>query len=328
MPTVGRLSKTQYEDASKMEERKTRPAAYLKRLGAYLLDVAIMATIQCGQCFILFVPLAAVIAPYADATPTVRDFSNNPNEFLRLFVPLSALYSVVIIYGILSLLEFSLYSALLESSKLQATIGKRAFGLQVMDETGARISFKRALIRAIVKYLTGFYDLIGFMMYPILYLFGLSGLANFGMILVTEKHQGLHDILTHTLVVERKAEMPSVDQRTYNVSGRTVIVTGDNPVLSNIQIGDPNVALDLAVFAEQLSRVRSKIQEQPPNNERDIAVPILKAAADDAQNGDIRQLRERLSMLSNKVGRWVLNFAVDVGANLVAEALIKVAGGQ
>jgi uncharacterized RDD family membrane protein YckC len=314
-----------------MEESKTRPAGYFKRLGAYFVDLAIITSIQCGQCFILFVVLAILISPYADTNSAVKEFPDNPNEFLRQFMP-SAIYSIIVIYVVMSFVVVSLYSALLESSKLQATIGKRVLGLRVVDETGARISFKRATVRAMVKYFGGFYDLVGlltlFPRYAYLHLCGLPGLINFGMILVTEKHQGLHDILTHTLVVERKAEMPSVDQRTYNVSGKMVIVTGDNPVLSNIHIGDSNVAPDLAAFAEQLSRVRSKIQEQPPSNERDIAVPILKAAGDDAQDGDIRQLRERLSMLSNKVGQWVLNFAVDVGANLVAEALIKVAGVQ
>jgi hypothetical protein len=31
-------------------------------------------------------------------------------------------------------------------------------------------------------------------------------------------------------------------------------------------------------------------------------------------------------MLGEKTGVWVMNFAVEVGANLVAEALIRIAG--
>ena len=50
-------------------------------------------------------------------------------------------------------IPFWLYFSLLESSERQATFGMRLFGLQVTDTDGKRISFGRALLRAIIKLL-------------------------------------------------------------------------------------------------------------------------------------------------------------------------------
>src|SRR5579863_4896068 len=73
---------------------------------------------------------------------------------------------------------FCLYSAWLESSKQQATLGKRLVGILVEDNNGKRISFPRALLRSIMQY-TG----IGYLLVPF-----------------TERKQGLHDLMAHTQV--------------------------------------------------------------------------------------------------------------------------------
>ncbi len=57
-----------------------------------------------------------------------------------------------------------LYGALMESSKLQATIGKRLIGICVTDFEGNRISFLRATGRHFGKYVSGFILGIGFLM--------------------------------------------------------------------------------------------------------------------------------------------------------------------
>jgi uncharacterized RDD family membrane protein YckC len=77
------------------------------------------------------------------------------------------------------------YHALLESSSLQASLGKILLGLKVTDPEGQRISFRRALWRAF------FYQLHG----P--FLIGLF-LAAF-----TPRKQALHDYAAATLVVRR-----------------------------------------------------------------------------------------------------------------------------
>jgi uncharacterized RDD family membrane protein YckC len=83
-----------------------------------------------------------------------------------------------------------LYSALMESSKKQATVGKMALGIIVTDLAGNRIGFGRATGRHFAKILSGLILGIGFLM------------AAF-----TERKQALHDMVAGTLVV--KGEAPS-----------------------------------------------------------------------------------------------------------------------
>jgi len=78
------------------------------------------------------------------------------------------------------------YFTLLESSKWQATIGKKLLKLQVTDENGNRIGFGRANARYWLKIISAIILGIGFIM------------AAF-----TEKKQALHDIIAKTLVVRR-----------------------------------------------------------------------------------------------------------------------------
>lgn len=76
-----------------------------------------------------------------------------------------------------------IYYAACESSKMQATIGKRAMGLCVTDLFGQRISFMRATGRYFGKFLSQ---------------------ITFGylLILMTKKKQALHDKLASTVVIE------------------------------------------------------------------------------------------------------------------------------
>jgi uncharacterized RDD family membrane protein YckC len=79
-----------------------------------------------------------------------------------------------------------LYYALLESSTWQATLGKKALGLEVTDVEGRRISFGRASGRFFAKIISALILFIGFIM------------AGF-----TEKKQALHDIIAGTLVIRK-----------------------------------------------------------------------------------------------------------------------------
>jgi uncharacterized RDD family membrane protein YckC len=77
-----------------------------------------------------------------------------------------------------------LYQPVFEASILQATPGKALLGMRVTDLLGQRITFKKALIRYLMKLVSGFILLIGYLMQPF-----------------TEKRQALHDIVAETLVV-------------------------------------------------------------------------------------------------------------------------------
>jgi len=57
-------------------------------------------------------------------------------------------------YDVFVFLLFCLYSALLESSRHQATLGKRVMGIVVTDLDGNRISFGRALARSAMQWLS------------------------------------------------------------------------------------------------------------------------------------------------------------------------------
>ena len=76
-----------------------------------------------------------------------------------------------------------LYEALMESSSYQATLGKMIFGMKVTDLYGNRISFGRATGRHFAKILSGLILCIGFI-----------------MVGLTERKQGLHDLIAGTLV--------------------------------------------------------------------------------------------------------------------------------
>jgi len=77
------------------------------------------------------------------------------------------------------LLLFCFYSAFFESSKAQATWGKRAVGIVVGGVDGNRISFRRALLRAVLQFYLPF-DCV--------------------LALFTERKQTLHDFVVKTVV--------------------------------------------------------------------------------------------------------------------------------
>lgn len=81
-----------------------------------------------------------------------------------------------------------LYFAFMESSSLQATLGKKFMGLKVMTEDGKRVSFWRATGRYFGKIVSAAIWMLGFIM------------AAF-----TAKKQALHDLMAGTVVMKKKA---------------------------------------------------------------------------------------------------------------------------
>lgn len=82
-----------------------------------------------------------------------------------------------------------LYYPFFESSVLSATPGKALMNIVVLSETGERITFKSAVIRHFAKYLSGIILCIGYLMQAF-----------------TSKRQALHDMISETIVIDRKAE--------------------------------------------------------------------------------------------------------------------------
>jgi uncharacterized RDD family membrane protein YckC len=74
---------------------------------------------------------------------------------------------------------FCLYEARMESSRRQATFGKRALGILVTDLDGGRILFRRALLRSVLQIFT-----LGYFLAPF-----------------TARKQALHDLVAETQVL-------------------------------------------------------------------------------------------------------------------------------
>jgi uncharacterized RDD family membrane protein YckC len=81
-----------------------------------------------------------------------------------------------------------LYFAILQSGPRQATIGKMALNLKVVDANGNRLTFARASLRYFSKIISTAIFMIGFIM------------AGF-----TAKKQALHDIIVDTYVIRKQA---------------------------------------------------------------------------------------------------------------------------
>ena len=143
-------------------------AGFWWRLLAYFIDGIIVYVLTFIPSLIIFVPLSIL-----------SSYSNNYGYKL-----IFSLFTIIISL-LIGLLVFC-YNAWFESSKYQATPGKMLLGIIVTDETGNRVSFKKALLRNISKVISGLIIYIGFIM------------AAF-----TEKNQALHDIIAKTLVLKK-----------------------------------------------------------------------------------------------------------------------------
>jgi uncharacterized RDD family membrane protein YckC len=95
---------------------------------------------------------------------------------------------VSLVINLLSVVMNWLYFALMESSAKQATLGKMALSIKVIDVNGQRIGFGKATGRYFGKIISGIILAIGYMM------------AGW-----TERKQALHDMMASTLVVKGKA---------------------------------------------------------------------------------------------------------------------------
>lgn len=92
------------------------------------------------------------------------------------------------IESIVTMCVWWLYYSLFDSSSWQATLGKRALRLKVVDLDGNRISFARASGRFFAKYLSALTFCIGYMM------------AGW-----TKRKRSFHDMIAKTYVIKTEA---------------------------------------------------------------------------------------------------------------------------
>ncbi len=151
-------------------------AGFWRRLGAFVIDLVAYAIM--GGVFNLF--LTIILFIFLSAQGASSGQTLDPARITQYFSSLS--FYIWLLYTTI----LWLYFAMLESSKFQATFGKMALGIKVTDMSGARISFGRATIRFLSRYISVAVFFIGFIM------------AGF-----TKNKQALHDIIAGTLVVKK-----------------------------------------------------------------------------------------------------------------------------
>ena len=110
-----------------------------------------------------------------------------------------------------------LYFTLLESGARGATVGKRLLGLHVTTPTGAPIGRGRAFLRTLVKLVPWELTHVAIMLPTPIWDAGPNAAARpalmvstilvgawFGCVLLAPRAQGVHDLLLHTLVLEKR----------------------------------------------------------------------------------------------------------------------------
>jgi uncharacterized RDD family membrane protein YckC len=138
------------------------------RLVAFMIDYMIL--------FALFEVLFGIVLVLAGHAPTRPFGHESPARVFGIYVTAAV-----------TLLVWTGYFAVQESSRWQATLGKRLFRIRVVGVAGERISFGRAVGRALLK------------------LLGLGIYLGLILALFTRRRQALHDLVTGTLVVRGRS---------------------------------------------------------------------------------------------------------------------------
>ena len=149
-----------------------------KRAIAFAIDVFIVVTVF--SLLIAFLNWILQI-PVESSLFEGRGVSVKMTEYVQ-----ENFVKLVVIYSLAKLSVVVPYFVLLESSRRQATIGKRILGIKVGDSEGKRISIGKATLRLFGKWLSGQILLVGYL-----------------MAFFTEKKQALHDFLAGTFVFEK-----------------------------------------------------------------------------------------------------------------------------
>jgi len=165
-------------------------AGFWKRVGAYFIDAVI-----------LFIILAVFFFFWG-----FFGFPTGPKENFESLVLL------------ISLILFWAYFAKMESSHLQASLGKMALGIVVTDMSGKQISFGRASCRYLAKAIPFFIFTIlfpssyfalynkkkdpNYLIFSVIISFMVLIIINL-MPAFTRKKQGLHDIIAGSLVLNK-----------------------------------------------------------------------------------------------------------------------------
>lgn len=192
-------------------------AGFVRRLGAYLIDSMLIGSVYYVVLMIGMVALAIVAAG--------QDFQED--GFM------AGLVLVYLFYPVLSLG----YYAGMESSKLQATVGKLALGIKVVDGQGRRLGFGRATARWAGSILS----------YLILYI-------GFFMAGWTRRKQALHDLMAGTFVVDKWAYTDQPGRQVRELNGCLVALVAGVVVLGAVSVLGILAAIAVPAYQDYLGR--------------------------------------------------------------------------
>lgn len=150
-------------------------AGFWWRFLAHLIDDIIIS-------FASWIFILPVLGILGISMYSLKEAGFDPDDAYMYIGPMIGAYSSI---AFISIVISWLYFALMESSKIQGTLGKMLLKIKVTDYDGNRISFARATGRYFGKIISGMIMMIGYIM------------AGF-----TEKKQALHDILASCYVIK------------------------------------------------------------------------------------------------------------------------------
>jgi uncharacterized RDD family membrane protein YckC len=160
----------------------TAYAGFGQRLLAFIIDVIIVGIVYSVIATPIIAAMGLGIASEVQSMDGMSEDQAAGAAVGMIGTIMAGLGMIIMVSFIIQILYYSL----MESSKLQASVGKLALGIKVVDMNGNRISFTKAVLRSFGKILSAMIMYIGYLM------------AAF-----TEKKQGLHDMIASTLVVKK-----------------------------------------------------------------------------------------------------------------------------
>ncbi len=159
-----------------METTNQSYGGFWIRFVAYVIDAIILGIVS----GIVIIPVLGALGFGAYGTMSGGEMSEDQMGALIGMVTGAGMFMQVA-----NIVVAWLYFALMESSGKQATVGKMALGLKVINKDGSKLNFGQATVRYIGKIISAMIIFIGFI------------IAGF-----TEKKQALHDMIAGTYVVK------------------------------------------------------------------------------------------------------------------------------
>ena len=178
VPAVGVVPAATYVNSGVVARPQVEFAGFWLRFVALIIDTIVFSVVWGIVTF----PIMGAMGLRGLFRGGYGPYGGGPMTPADMFPFVGLIFRVILISSVVKWL----YYALLESSSWQATLGKKALGLEVTDLEGHRISFGRASGRFFGKIISAIILYIGFLM------------AGF-----TEKKQALHDMMAGTLVIRK-----------------------------------------------------------------------------------------------------------------------------